>query len=106
MTTPTHILIHRFTPGTGPQEGTAELEAEMQAWAAIDADLRTSGQLVEGWALNDATASLGITEPESGSQMVFAVHALSVDSGDDAEQIASRMPHLSYGSTTVHPLMG
>lgn len=105
MAAPTHLLVHRYTPGTGPQEGTAELEAEMKVWAQIDAELRQAGHLVEGWALNQATAVLGSTAAESGSQEVFAVHAIAVDSDDAAEQLAARMPHLPYGSTSVHPLM-
>lgn len=105
MATPTHLLVHRYTPGTGPQEGTPELDAEMKVWAQIDADLRKAGQLVEGWALNTATATLGATESNSGTQVTFAVHAITVDSDDDAKQVAAHMPHLSYGSTTIHPLM-
>lgn len=102
MATPTHALVHRYTPGTGPQEGTAELDAEMKIWAQIDAELRASGQLVEAWALNSATAVLG---DDAGSQVVFAVHGIAVESDEAAQQIAARMPHLGYGSTTVHPLM-
>lgn len=105
MTNPTHVLVHRYTPGTGPQEGTTELDAEMRVWAEIDAELRRAGQLVEGWALSDATASLGNTGTEASSQVVFALHAVAVDSDEAAQQLAARMPHLDYGSTTVHPVM-
>ncbi|NLS08503.1 hypothetical protein HGQ17_00470 [Nesterenkonia sp. MY13] len=105
MSSPTHVLIHRYTPGTGPQEGTAELDAEMRIWAQIDKELREAGQLVEGWALNEATAALGVTEAHTGSQVVFAVHAIAVGSDAEARQLAARMPHLAYGSTTVHPRM-
>lgn len=105
MPTPTHVLVHHHTPGTGPQEGTAELEAEMKVWAQIDAELREAGQLIEGWALSDPTAALGSTEAAANSKVVFAVHAVAVESDDAAEQLAARMPHLDYGFTTVHPLM-
>lgn len=105
MATPTHVLVHRYTPGTGPQEGTPELDAEMKVWAQIDADLRQAGQLVEGWALSTAAATLGNTDSESSTQVTFAVHAIAVDSDEEAEQVAARMPHLSYGSTAVHPRM-
>ncbi|GAB3044152.1 hypothetical protein [Sediminivirga luteola] len=105
MATPTHALVHRYAPGTGPQEGTAELDAEMKIWAQIDSDLRSSGQLVEAWALNSATAALGTAADDAGSQVVFAVHAIAVESDAAAQQIAAGMPHLGYGSTTVHPLM-
>lgn len=105
MSTPSHILIHRHTPGTGPQEGTPELDAEMKTWEKIDSDLRAAGQLVEGWALNSATHTIGVIEEQSSSQVSFAVHALVVEDDDAAERIAHRMPHLNYGSTAIHPLM-
>lgn len=105
MNAPTHLLIHHYTPGTGPQEGTPELESEMETWAQIDAELRRSGQLIEGWALHPAHLQLGQTEEDSGTQVTFAVHALAADD-DAAQAIAQRMPHLSYGSTSVHRLMG
>lgn len=110
-TDPTHILIHRYTPGTGPQEGTPELDAEMEIWERIDRELRASGQLVSGWALREAVLTLGRPdEPHApdhttGSQIVFAVHAITAGSDAEAEQIAASMPHLSYGSTQVHPVM-
>ena len=106
MSTPTHLLIHCYTPGTGPQEGTPELESEMETWAQIDAELRRSGQLVEGWALHPPHLQLGQKEEDSGTQVAFAVHALAADDDGAAQAIARRMPNLSYGSTTVHRLMG
>ena len=106
MSAPTHLLIHCYTPGTGPQEGTPELESEMETWAQIDAELRRSGQLVEGWALHPAHLQLGQKEEDSGTQVAFAVHALAADDDGATQAIAQRMPHLSYGSTTVHRLMG
>ena len=105
MSAPTHLLIHCYTPGTAPQEGTPELESEMETWAQIDAELRRSGQLIEGWALHPSHLRLGHTEEDSGTQVTFAVHALAADD-DAAQAIAQRMPHLSYGSTSVHRLMG
>lgn len=102
---PTHVLIHRYTPGTGPQEGTEELDAEMQVWASIDQELRSRGQLAVGWALRQATHTLGTAEATSGTQEIFAVHAMSVGSDAEAEKIAAQMPHLDYGSTEIHPVM-
>lgn len=103
--TPTHVLLHRYTPGTGPQEGTSELDAEMEIWARIDRELRSSGQLINGWALRDAAATLGTRSQPAGDQIVFAVHAIAAESDAEAEQIAAAMPHLAYGSTEVHPVM-
>lgn len=105
QSTPTHLLIHRYTPGTGPQEGTPEWDAEMKEWARIDQELRASGQLTAGWALHEASSSLGAAESSSGTQVIFAVHAVVAESESEAERIAARMPHLGYGSTEIHPVM-
>lgn len=105
MSDPSHILIHHYTPGTGPQEGTPELDAEMKIWEKIDADMRAAGQLVEGWALNTTPVTIGNAEEQPVNQVSFAVHAVKVDDDAAAETLARGMPHLSYGSTTIHPLM-
>lgn len=105
MSTPTHILIHHYTPGTGPQEGSPEMDSEMRTWAQIDAALRAAGQLVEGWALNTTPVTIGTAEQQTGTQVSFAVHAIAVEDDAAAEALARRMPHLDYGSTTIHPRM-
>lgn len=102
--TPTHILIHRYVPGTGPQEGTAEMDAEMKIWAELDRELRSTGTLVGAYALHDTTTTLGEQFPEH-EEIVFAIHAVAAGSHAEAEEIAGRMPHLGYGSTEVRPLM-
>lgn len=112
---PTHLLIHRFVPGTGPQEGTEELAEEMRAWEALDTELRQAGRLLDGYALDEHTVRFGAgtddtaeaadpQEPQ-GRSIVFAVHVIAADDEADAHGIAERMPHLEYGSTEVRPLM-
>ncbi|MGO1548415.1 MAG: hypothetical protein ACTHWO_01205 [Nesterenkonia sp.] len=103
-TTATHALIHRYIPGTGPQEGTAELEAEMRVWAELDREFRQTGVLLGSYALQDASVAFGQRFGQH-EEIVFAVHVLAVGSQREAEEIAERMPHLSYGSTEVRPLM-
>lgn len=103
MPTATHLLIHRFVPGTGPAEGTPELDAEMHRWEQLDAELRESGILVGAYALDAPTAVLGTRLP--AEETVFAVHAITARSDAEAGQLAARMPHLDYGSVEVRPLM-
>ncbi|GAA1172076.1 YciI family protein [Nesterenkonia xinjiangensis] len=113
--TATHLLIHRFVPGTGPQEGTEELHEEMQAWEALDTELRRSGHLVAGYALGEQTVRLGAgtddvaeaPDPQKpqGRSIVFAVHVIAAADEAEAHAIAERMPHLEYGSTEVRPMM-
>ncbi len=103
--TPSHILIHRYLPGTGPQEGSTELEAEMGVWERVDKELRRTGQLVSGWALSSPSTTVGTPAELPSSETIFAVHALAVASDAEAESIAARMPHLEYGSTEIRKLM-
>lgn len=102
---PSHILIHRYTPGTGPQEGTPEMDTEMTAWAQLDAELREAGQLISGWALNDPVRTQGAPAGDRPAEIIFAIHALAVEDDAEADQIASRMPHLNYGSTEIRRRM-
>ncbi|OSM43529.1 YciI family protein [Nesterenkonia sp. PF2B19] len=113
--TATHLLIHRFVPDTGPQEGTTELDDEMSAWEALDTELREAGQLVAAYALQEQTVRFGAgtdevsettdAEAPEGRSIVFAVHAVAAADDAEAHAIAEKMPHLEYGSTEVRPLM-
>ena len=113
--TPTHLLIHRYVPGTGPQEDTDELAEEMGVWETVDAALREAGQLIAGYALDERTVRLGVgtdsiseaADPQDteGSSIIFAVHVIAADDEAQAHEIAERMPHLEYGSTEIRPLM-
>lgn len=105
----THLLIHRYRPGTGPAEGTGEHDDEMRRWSQIDAELRSTGTLVEAYALQDAgarvvgpdgTGSLNTTE-----EIVFAIHAVAVADDDAAHRLATAMPHVTYGTTEIRRLM-
>ncbi|GAB3187900.1 YciI family protein [Nesterenkonia suensis] len=110
--TATHLLIHRFIPGTGPQDGTEELAEEMRAWEVLDTDLRGSGHLLDGVALHEHTVRLGVgaddaaeaQDPQDRS-IIFAVHVIAAADDAEAHAIAERMPHLEYGSTEIRPVM-
>ncbi|GAA3280101.1 YciI family protein [Nesterenkonia halobia] len=115
MTRPTHLLIHRFVPGTGPAEDGDEQREEMRAWQDLDAELRAEGTLVAGWALDESTVHLGAmsehdadaadAETAEDRSIIFAVHAVAAEDEAAAHAVAERMPHLHYGSTEVRPVM-
>lgn len=113
MTAPTHLLIHRDRPGTGPQPGSPEYDDEMRLWERIDGELRSSDVLVAAYALRErgtvhrAGADVGasVRSLSHSTEIVFAVHAISVLSDAAAEEIAATMPHLDYGSVEVRPIM-
>lgn len=106
--TATHLLIHRYVPGTGPQEGTAEHEAEMRQWAALDARLRDEGVIVGAYALQNRGSLVqahATSEWQSDGEIVFAVHAINAESEGVADEIARSMPTAEYGTVEVRPLM-
>ncbi|WP_010523712.1 YciI family protein [Nesterenkonia sp. F] len=116
MARPTHLLIHRFVPGTGPAEDSDEHGEEMRAWQDLDAELHADGTLVEGWALTESTVHLGAlaehdadaadAETAEDRSIIFAVHAVAVEDEAAAHAVAERMPHLQHGSTEIRPIMG
>jgi hypothetical protein len=46
-----HMLLLRSAPGTGPQEGTPEFDAETKAWGALNEELKKAGVLVSAMRL-------------------------------------------------------
>ena len=110
MAAATHLLIHRYRPGTGPQEGTSAHDAEMAQWEEVDRQLRADGVLVGAHALRDSGTLLGPgaqrVELNSAAEIVFAVHVIAVAGDAEAERIAATLPTLGYGTVEVRPLMG
>lgn len=105
----THVLIHRLTPGVGPQPGTPEHDAEMREWQRIDGELRNSGVLVDAFALQDlgsrVTGDTSSAIDASDGELVFAVHAIAATDDAHAQAVARQMPSASYGSIEVRPVM-
>lgn len=108
MSTVTHLLIHRFIPGTGPQPGTPEHDHEMAQWSLVDERLRAAGILVGGYALAEGGTLLspdGAAPLDEHAETVFAVHAVSLESDDEAEALARDMPTSQYGSVEIRSIM-
>ncbi|MGI6878888.1 YciI family protein [Microbacterium sp. gxy059] len=102
--TATHLLLHRYRPGDGPQEGTPEHDAEMRSWAEIDERLRGEGIIAAAFALDTARALVGpVALP--GDEILFAVHAIRAADDAHAERIARSMPTADYGVVEVRPIM-
>lgn len=106
--TATHLLIHRYRPGTGPQPGTPEHDEEMRRWGELDDRLRREGVIVGAFALQDrgelVTVDSAIPWKAEG-EIVFAVHAIAVDDDRSAAEIAQAMPTKDYGAVEIRPLM-
>jgi hypothetical protein len=60
----------RYAPGTGPQEGTPERDAEMERWGEVTGGLQSSGAFITAMGLEDdgAAATLRL----AGGERVLA----------------------------------
>lgn len=108
MNNATHLLIHRYLPGTGPQPPSEEFDAEMLQWESLDTALKADDILISSFAVQDRgmICSLDSTNKlDTDAEIIFAVHAIKVAGEQQAQEIARRMPHLSYGSVEIRPLM-
>lgn len=108
MNEATHLLIHRYRPGTGPQPPSQEFDEEMLQWEALDTRLKSEGILISSFALQDrgilhTTDSNLVLDTEA--EIIFAVHAIKVGDEHEAQEIAHLMPHLDYGNVEIRPLM-
>lgn len=106
--TATHLLIHRYEPGAGPQPGTPEHEEEMRQWADVDTRLREDGVIVAAYALQDRGNLVRRdteSEPRADGEIIFAAHAVIAQTDEAAREIARLMPTIGYGAVEVRPLM-
>ena len=107
------LLIYAPAEG-GPSP--EQLEAEMPAWFQITEELRSSGALVAGEALQP-TETARTVRVRSGERQVTAApfastpevltgfYVIEADGIGAAEEWAARLPNAPYGSVEVRPLM-
>lgn len=104
-----YALVHRYVPGSGPQEGTPEHDAEMDRWAALERELASSGVGIGSYAFAPGVpvvAGAGAAAAGAAEPVVFAVHVLDVPDADAALEWVRRMPTVEYGTVEVRPVMG
>jgi hypothetical protein len=110
-----YMLLLRHAPDTGPQEGTPELDAEMQVWGTIMDELSSDGRLVYacGLALDDAATTLRAPKGErtltdgpyaETKENLFSAVIVNVADLDAAVDLAAKMPNAEYGSVEIRPL--
>jgi hypothetical protein len=107
------LLIYAPAEG-GPSP--EQLQAEMPAWFQITEELRSSGALVAGEALQP-TETARTVRVRSGERQVTAApfastpevltgfYVIEADGIGAAEEWAARLPNAPYGSVEVRPLM-
>jgi hypothetical protein len=110
-----YMLLLRYTPGAGPEEGTPEFDAEMAAWGALNAELEAAGvpHEAKGLESDDAATTLRIPQGErvitdgpyaETREILFSFYIIDVADLDAALDWAAKMPCAVYGSVEVRPL--
>jgi hypothetical protein len=110
-----YMLLLRHAPDTGPQEGTPELDAEMQVWGTLLDELKSDGTYVyaAGLAPDDAATTLRAPKGErtltdgpyaETKEILFSTMIIDVADLDAAVEVAAKMPNADYGSVEIRPL--
>ena len=110
-----YMLLLRYTPGVGPEEGTPEFDAEMAQWGELTRDLTESGALVavHGLDTEETATTVRIADGEvivtdgpfaETKESFFSYYLIDVADLDAALGWAKRMPCAAYGSVEVRPL--
>jgi hypothetical protein len=109
-----YLLMLRFPPGQGPQEGTPEFDAEMARWGQVNEELRSAGVVVGVSGLHlDATTTVRAPAGEltvsdgpyaETKETLFSFYILDVEDLDAATAWAAKMPSAAYGSVEIHPM--
>jgi hypothetical protein len=110
-----YMLLLRFPEGSGPQEGTPELDAEMRTWGAVMEEMKANGALVyaAGLELDDAATTLRAPGGErtltdgpyaESKELLFSFIVVDVPDLDAAVDLAAKMPNADYGSVEIRPL--
>ena len=109
-----YLLLLTFPPGTGPQEGTPEFDAEMKVWGEYMDELRKSGVYLGASGLTEGVTpvrALGgdviVTDGPYAEtkEILFSFYILDVEDLDAAIAWARKMPSVEYGSVEIRPMV-
>lgn len=101
-----YLVMTKFIPGDGPDEGSSEHAEEMHAWDRFNRELIASGLLVQSFGLDPSARILPAERPGQGDgEMVFAQYVIEADSLAAAEEWAHRMPVMDYGSVEIRRVL-
>jgi hypothetical protein len=112
-----YLLLITHTPGTGPQEGTPEFDAEMERWGALNDEIRQAGDWVAAWGLQATDAATTLRTQDGRvvmtdgpftetKEVAFSFMVVDVPDLDAAVKWAEKMPSLAYGAVEIRPLIG
>jgi len=108
-----YLLLLTYRPEDNTQPG-PELDAEMQRWGELNAEMREAGVWVGAAGLSSDTATTvrapaGETVITDGpyaetKEVLFSFIILDVEDLDAAIAWAEKMPAARYGSIEIHPM--
>jgi len=110
-----YMLLLRYVPGAGPEEGTPDFDAEMAQWGALTGELAQSGALIACHGLDTEETATTVRAPKGDAiltdgpfaetkESLFSYYILDVADLDAAVAWAMKMPCATYGSVEVRPL--
>ena len=110
-----YMLLLRYEPGTGPQEGTPEFDDEMARWGKLTGELAESGALVACHGLDEESTATTLRTRDGEvvltdgpfaetKEAFFSYYVLDVADLDAAVEWAKKMPNADYGSVEIRPL--
>ena len=110
-----YLLMLRFPPGQGPQEGTPEFDEEMRRWGEIKDELKRAGAYVGASGLHlDATTTvrsrggeLTVTDGPYAEtkEALTGYYVLECADLEEAVKIASMIPAAWDGAVEVRPVI-
>ena len=111
-----YMMMLRYAPGTGPQEGTPEFDDEMKRWMELNEELQGKGDVVihaAGLETDEAATTVRAPGGEvvltdgpyaETKELLFSFYIVDVPDLDAAVALAKRMPSVEYGSVEIRPL--
>lgn len=110
-----YMLLLRFAPGAGPQEGTPEFDEEMKRWGELNQELQGTDVVIHAAGLETDESATTVRAPEGEvvltdgpygetKELLFSFYIVDVPDLDAAVELAGKMPNASYGSVEIRPL--
>ena len=110
-----YMLMLRFEPGNGPEEGTPEFVEEMATWGRLNQELIDAGAHITALGLEPDEAATTVRTRDGervvsdgpfaeSKEILFSFYVIDVADLDAAIGWAEKMPAAGYGSVEVRPL--
>lgn len=110
-----YMLLIYSEPGSGPDAGSAEAQAESDAYIALSTELHTAGRLISGEPLQgiDTATTVAVRSGKvvttdgpfaETKEILGGYYLIDVPDLDEALAWAAKIPTAAHGSIEVRPL--